>query len=260
MNQEKVVIVTGGIYGIGRAITLKLARAGYRVVAFGLEARQVGSVAEKGLEETRAELERQGLAADLFEADVTKAEDIGRVLDATLSSYGRVDGLVNNAAVRPRGTILETSEADWDSVIGVNLKGLFLCTKAVLPHMIVRGGGAIINIGSGSGWGKPGLLAYCASKGGVFAFSAALAYDHLRDRIRVNVVVPGRVVSGMTLDSPGTRDLLGEPTTAADRPCLPEDIANAVAFFLSDEASVISGAVLDVGCFSHQGGTGLRLL
>jgi NAD(P)-dependent dehydrogenase (short-subunit alcohol dehydrogenase family) len=255
MEHSQVVIVTGGTYGIGRAITLELARKGWNVVAFGLDERQLGSVAERGREETLAELEKAGLSAHVLTADVTKTDDVKRVVDFTISTYGRIDGLVNNAAIRPRGTILEATEADWESVMAVNLKGVFLCTRAVLPQMIDQGGGAVVNIGSGAGWGKPDLLAYSTSKAGIFAFSSALAYDHLRDHIRVNVVVPGRTESGMTLDSPGMRVLLSQATTAAGRPCRPQDIANAVAFLLSGEAEVISGAILDVGCFSHQGGS-----
>lgn len=249
----RVVIVTGGTYGIGRAVTVALAQRGWTVVACGLDARQVGSVAENGRAGTRAELDRLGLGADLLEADVSRAADVQCVVDHAVAAYGRVDALVNNAAIHPSGTILETSEEVWDRVIDVNLKGMFLCARAVLPHMIARGGGAIVNVGSGSGWGKPNLLAYCASKGGVFGFSAALAYDHLRDHVRVNVVVPGGgVVTGMTEGLPSLAR--SAQTTVLGRNTLPMDVAQAVAFLLSDEAAMISGAVLTVGCFDGQGG------
>jgi len=178
--------------------------------------RQIGSAAENGREGTRAELERLGLAADLLEADVSRADDVRRVVEFTIGKYGRVDALVNNAGIHPSGTILETTEEVWGQAIDVNLKGMFLCAKAVLPILIEQGGGAIVNIGSGSGWGRGNLLAYCASKGGVFGLSAALALDHLHDHIRVNVVVPGGgVVSGMNevrpyLGQGGSRPLPGE--------------------------------------------------
>jgi NAD(P)-dependent dehydrogenase (short-subunit alcohol dehydrogenase family) len=118
------------------------------------------------------------------------------------------------------------------------------------------GDGAIVNIGSGAGWGKAGLLAYGASKGGIFALSSALAYDHLEDRIRINVVVPGpQTASGMVEIMEGSGPL-PKILTASGRNNQPRDIANAVAFLLSDDAAQISGAVLDVGAFSHQGGIG----
>src|SRR5438093_348087 len=162
MAEGKVAIVTGGTYGIGRGITLRLASEGHRVVAFGLDARQIGSAAENGREGTKSELERLGLNADLFEADVANEDEVVRVVEFALRKYGRVDALVNNAAIHPSGTILETTRQIWDQVIAVNLTGPFLCTKAVLPHMIEQGGGAIVNIASRASWGQPNLLAYTA--------------------------------------------------------------------------------------------------
>jgi NAD(P)-dependent dehydrogenase (short-subunit alcohol dehydrogenase family) len=255
-----VAIITGGTYGIGRAITLALARRGFRVVAFGLEARQPSSLAEHAIPALAAELEAAGLDALLLEADVSKAVDVERVVELALARHGRIDGLVNNAAIGPLGSVLETPEEVWDRVVAVNLKGVYLCCRAVLPQMIRQGGGAIVNIGSGAGWGKPNMAAYSASKGGLFALSAALAYDHFHDRIRVNTVVPGGggIVTGMSLGRVGGDRAVfaarGAPGTAAGRTATPEDVAGAVCFLLSEEAAAISGTVLDVGCFSHQGG------
>jgi NAD(P)-dependent dehydrogenase (short-subunit alcohol dehydrogenase family) len=179
-----------------------------------------------------------------------------------MTCYGRIDGLVNNAAIGPLGDVTKTAEDVWDRVIDVNLKGVYLCCKTVLPHMIARGGGAIVNIGSGAGWGKPNMAAYGASKGGILALSMALAHDHFASHIRVNTVIPGGggIVTGMSVGRVG-----GDPAqlaarkpagTVAGRSTTPQDVANAVAFLLSDEAAVISGTVLDVGCFAHQGGRG----
>ena len=263
MADGKVAIVTGGTFGIGRAITCELARRRYRVVAMGLEARQIGSEAENGAAATRAALAREQLAADILEGDVSVAADVQRVVDFALARHGRLDVLVNNAAIHPRGTIIEISEEVWDRVIDVNLKGMFLACKAAIPHMAKQGGGAIVNVGSGSGWGKPDLLAYCASKGGVFGFSAALAHDHLKDHIRVNVVVPGGTDTGMTAVADVT--FTAAPTlraraemltrlarnTVSGRANQPEDIAKAVVFLASDDSGQISGAVLPVGCFSQ---------
>jgi NAD(P)-dependent dehydrogenase (short-subunit alcohol dehydrogenase family) len=253
-----VVIVTGGTFGIGQAISLTLAERGHQVVAFGLDSPQPSSIAANGTASLRAAAAERGLTLDAREADVSNAEDVGGIVDFTLGKFGRIDALVNNAAIGPLGTILDTPEELWDRVIDVNLKGPFLCCKAVLPHMIAAGGGSIVNTGSGAGWGKPNMFAYASSKGGIFAFSAALAYDFFRDHIRVNVVIPGGggIATGMSIGRVG-----GDPAklsrtggTAAGRPATGEDIARAVAFLLSPDAEVISGAVIDVGSFAHQGG------
>jgi NAD(P)-dependent dehydrogenase (short-subunit alcohol dehydrogenase family) len=254
-----VVIVTGGTFGIGRAITTVLARTGHKVTAFGLETRQVSSTAEQAIPSLRQELQDLGLDADLFEADVSVAADVQRIVEHTLAKHGRIDALVNNAAIGPLGTVLDTPEEVWDRVIDVNLKGMYLCCRAVLPHMIRQGRGAIVNIGSGAGWGKPNMAAYSASKGGIFALSTAIAYDHLHDGIRVNTVVPGGggIVTGMSVGRVGgdaEKVKAVPPGTAAGRAATPDDIARAVRFLLSEDADVISGTVIDVGCFAHQGG------
>ncbi len=256
----RVVVITGGTFGIGAGISVELARRGWRVVAFGLDAPQLSSVARDGSKALRQELKTQNLDAEVLEADVSNSGDIARVVEHTMSRYGRIDALVNNAAIGPLGSVLQTTEEVWDRVVAVNLKGVYLCCKAVLPHMIARGGGAIVNVGSGAGWGKPNMAAYAASKGGVHALSMALAYDHFADRIRVNTVIPGGggIVTGMSLGRVGgdPEKLAARKTagTVAGRSTTPADVAKAVAFLLSDDAAVISGTVLDVGCFAHQGG------
>jgi NAD(P)-dependent dehydrogenase (short-subunit alcohol dehydrogenase family) len=259
MSTAPVTIVTGGTFGIGRAITLTLAARGHHVVAFGLEARQVSSVAEDAIPGLRAELAARGLEAELMEADVAEEADVARVVARTLALHGRVDALVNNAAIGPLGTVLETDPALWDRIMAVNLRGAYLCARAVIPHMRAQGGGAILNIGSGAGHGKPRMAAYAASKGGLHALTQALAYDHFHDRIRVNTVIPGGggIITGMSLGRVGgdpARFGKGAPGTAAGRVATGEDLAEAVAFLLSPAAAVISGTVLDVGCFAGQGG------
>lgn len=259
MTVSRVVIVTGGTFGIGRAITLRLAELGHRVVAFGLETPQVSSTAAAAIPELAAKLKGRGLQAELIEADVSRASDVARVVDVTLARHGRIDALVNNAAIGPLGTVLDTDEALFDRILAVNLKGPYLCSRAVLPHMIASGGGTIVNIGSGAGWGKPNMAAYSASKGGLFALGAAMAYDFLHYRIRVNTVVPGGggIVTGMSVGRVGgdmTRVGQAAPGTAAGRPASGDDVANVVAFLISPEAEAISGAIIDVGCFAQQGG------
>jgi NAD(P)-dependent dehydrogenase (short-subunit alcohol dehydrogenase family) len=254
-----VVIVTGGTFGLGQSITVELARRGCQVVAFGLAQPQVSSTAQ-GTASVLGELEQAGCKADILQADVSQAADVERVLKYALARYGAVHGLVNNAAIGPLGTVLDTQEDLFERIVDVNLKGTYLMSRAVLPHMIRQGGGSIVNIGSGAGYGKPNMAAYAASKGAILALSMAMAYDHFHDHVRVNVAIPGGggIVSGMSVGRVGG-DLQAftsrpAPGTAAGRPATGRDLANAVAFLLSDEAATISGTVLDVGCFARQGG------
>jgi NAD(P)-dependent dehydrogenase (short-subunit alcohol dehydrogenase family) len=252
-------VVTGGTFGIGRAIALGLARRGWPVVAFGLEARQVSSIAGDGVASLRDELASLGAASEALEADVSDEADVARVMGLALSRFGRIGALVNNAAIGPLGTVLDTDPALFDRILAVNLRGPYLCCRAAVPHMAAAGGGAVVNIGSGAGWGKPNMAAYAASKGGLHALSQALAYDHFHDRVRVNTVIPGGggIVSGMSLGRVGGDPArLGKdaPGTAAGRPATGDDVAAAVAFLVSPEAAAISGTVLDVGCFAQQGG------
>lgn len=254
-----VIIVTGGTFGLGQSITVDLARRGHQVVAFGLAQPQVSSTA-KGIDSVLKELEQAGCKADVLEADVSRAEDVQRVVDHTISRYGVINGVVNNAAIGPLGTVLSTEEAIFEKIFDVNVKGTYLMCRNALPHMIQAGGGSIVNIGSGAGYGKPNMAAYAASKGAIVALTMAMAYDHFHDHIRVNVAIPGGggIVSGMSVGRlGGDIDALRRkpaPGTAAGRPATGQDLANAVAFLLSEESATISGTVIDVGCFAHQGG------
>lgn len=269
-----VTIVSGGTSGLGAAVTVELARRGHRVVAFGLAARQVSSTAE-GSGELHAALDAARLSAgmletglletdvletDVLEADVSNAADVARVAAHAIERYGRIDGLVNNAAIGPLGSVLDTDEALFERIVDVNLKGTYLMSRAVLPQMIAQGGGAIVNVGSGAGYGKPNMAAYAASKGGILALSTAMAYDHFHEHVRVNVVIPGGggIVSGMSVGrfgGDGDRFLRrGAPGTVAGRPATGVDLAHAIAFLLSADAATISGTVIDVGCFANQGG------
>src|SRR4030095_16438457 len=193
-----------------------------------------------------SELKERGLQADLMEAGVSNPGDGPQVVSTRVLLDGSTAALGENAAIGPLGTVLDTDETTFDRIMAVNLKGPYLCSRAVLPHMIRNGGGAIVNIGSGAGWGKPNMAAYSASKGGVFALSAAMAYDFLHHRIRVNTVVPGGggIVTGMSLGRAGgdpSRLGRGAPGTAAGRPATGDDIANAIAFLISPEAATNFG-------------------
>ncbi len=228
-------------------------------MAFGLEERQLSSTAGHSIEELRGEARSRALAVEVLEADVAQAEDVQRVLGHVLQVFGRVDGLVNNAAIGPLGTVLDTSEADFDRIVAVNLRGPYLTSRAVLPHFIAQGGGAIVNIGSGAGWGKHNMAVYSATKGALFGLTMAMAYDHFAQRVRVNLVIPGGggIITGMSVGRMGgdvAKAAAGAPGTAAGRPATGDDVAKAVAFLLSNDAEVISGTVVDVGCFAGQGG------
>jgi NAD(P)-dependent dehydrogenase (short-subunit alcohol dehydrogenase family) len=256
-----VTIVTGGTFGLGLEISLELARRGHRVVAFGLEEPQISSTAQ-GLDTLRQQAASAGLASriDILAADVSDESDVQRVVSHALQRHGRIDGLVNNAAIGPLGTVLNTPPEVFDRIFQVNVKGIYLMCRAVIPPMQQQGGGSIVNIGSGAGHGKPNMAAYAASKGAVLALSAALAYDHFADHVRVNVAIPGGggIVSGMSVGRFGgdhalftSRKVAG---TVAGRPATGTDLAHAVAFLLSPDAQTISGTVIDVGCFAQQGG------
>lgn len=256
-----VTIVSGGTFGLGQAITLSLARRGHRVLAFGLGEAQVSSTAA-GFDSLRAALAGAGAQdrVELMDADVSDPAAVERVVRRAIERHGRVDGLVNNAAIGPLGTVLDTEPEMADRILAVNVRGVYLTSRAVIAHMRVSGGGSIVNIGSGAGYGKPNMALYAASKGAVLALSAAMAYDHFHDRIRVNVAIPGGggIVSGMSVGRAGGDEALFRsrpaPGTAAGRPATGEDLASAVAFLLSEEAAAVSGTVLDVGCFANQGG------
>lgn len=230
-GSEPVAIVTGGRGAIGAGIVAVLRKRGHRVVV-----------------------------ADLPDCDITVADDVNGLVARVLEAHGRVDALINNAAIGPLGTVVDTDEATWDRIVDVNLKGAFLMSRAVLPHLVAGGGGAIVNVGSGAGHGKANMAAYAASKGGLFALGAAMAYDHFHDGVRVNTVVPGGggIPSGISLERFGGSAeeyaSLPHAGSVAGRPVNPVDVGNAVAYLLSDEAAAVTGTVLDVGAMANQGG------
>jgi NAD(P)-dependent dehydrogenase (short-subunit alcohol dehydrogenase family) len=152
-----VIIVTGGTFGLGQSITVDLAQRGHQVVAFGLAQPQVSSTAQ-GLDSLRAELDKAGVKANVLEADVSSAADVQRVIEHTLSEYGAIHGLVNNAAIGPLGTVLTTDEATFEKILDVNVKGTYLMSRAVLPHMIRASGGSIVNFGRRLRQGQHGGL------------------------------------------------------------------------------------------------------
>jgi 3-oxoacyl-[acyl-carrier protein] reductase len=237
---DRVAIVTGSGRGIGRAIALKLAETGASVVLndFG-EAAPVDSVAE----EIRA-MKRQSLA---ILADVSSSSDVESMVETAVATYGRVDILVNNAGITRDQIVLRMSDEDWDRVINVNLKSVFLCTRAVLRQMIRQRWGRIINIASIVGIvGNAGQANYASAKAGIIGFTRTIAKEVASRGITANAIAPGFIDTQMTqqLDENQRQELQKRIPVG----CLgsPRDVAEAVAFLASEEASYITGQVLNV--------------
>ena len=225
---DRVAIITGGGRGIGRAIALAFAREGAKVVICSRTWVEVEKVA--------AELKRFGGEALPVVADVTDEESVSSLVGRTQERFGRVDLLVNNAGVWLPGDLQGYSLADWETTMAANLRGVFLCTRAVFGPMREGGGGKIINISSIRGKeGYPGMAAYCASKFGVIGFTQALAEEWEPFNIKVNAVCPGPVDTAFA-----------EGAARDEIRILPEDVADLVVFLASDEADYISGEAITV--------------
>jgi NAD(P)-dependent dehydrogenase (short-subunit alcohol dehydrogenase family) len=242
---NKVALITGGTSGIGEATALLFAREGAKVTITGRDEKRGRAVAE--------EVVKDGGKAVFVRTDVRRPEDCGRAVKETLSNYGALDILFNNAGVFFPHTAIECTEEEWDLQMDINLKGTFLMSKAVLPHMIEKRHGVIIN--NSSGWGIAGgdaAVAYCASKGGVVLLTKAMAIDHGRQGIRVNCICPGDVDTPMLPEDARMRGLKWEDYLAgcANRPMgrigTADEIAKAALFLASDDSSFMTGAALVV--------------
>src|SRR4051812_22993288 len=187
--EKRVVIVSGASFGIGRGVATHLARAGYAVTAFGLEDPQPGSAAQATMADVEAALRAASPDVVALRADVSRARDVDRVVAATLRRFGRIDAVVNNAAIRPLGSISDIDEKLWDRTFAVNVRGVYLLSRTAIPHLRETRG-AIVNIGSASGWGRPNMAAYSASKAALLGLSLAMSHDLRPAGVRVNLVVP----------------------------------------------------------------------
>jgi NAD(P)-dependent dehydrogenase (short-subunit alcohol dehydrogenase family) len=239
----KVAFVTGAANGIGRAAALAFAREGANVV--------VADISEQGNQETARMIEGLGGRALAVRCDVTRTEDVKAALDKTIEAFGRLDFAFNNAgSEQPITATADLTEAEWDRIVAVNLRGAFLCMKHEIPLMLKHGGGAIVNTSSGAGVkGFKGQAAYAAAKHGVVGLTKAAALDYAPRNIRVNAVCPGIIDTPMMDRFTGgaaagrERVIAQEPVGRMGRP---EEIANAVVWLCSDAAAFVVGHAMVV--------------
>jgi NAD(P)-dependent dehydrogenase (short-subunit alcohol dehydrogenase family) len=238
----KVAFVTGAGSGIGRATALAFAREGARVV--------VTDVSEQGNEETARMIEQAGGQALALTCDVRRTEDVKRALDRTIETFGRLDVAFNNAGVEQGPVALaDLAEEDWDRILDIDLRGIFLCMKYEILQMLKQGGGAIVNTSSGAGVKGFKGAAYVAAKHGVIGLTRAAALEYALSNIRINAVAPGIIdTSMMQRFTGGTTE--GRESVISQEPIgrmgRPEEIAAAVLWLGSDAASFVTGATMVV--------------
>jgi 3-oxoacyl-[acyl-carrier protein] reductase len=239
----KVVIVTGGGSGIGKVYSQRFAEGGAKVV--------LADIAGEAAEQTAETIRQAGGGAISAPTDVADPDSVQRMVDCSVAQWGRIDGLINNASlmsVLPRGDWFKIPLDDWDRVMAVNLRGMFLCCRAVYPYMKRQGGGRIVNISSSRIWrGDPNRLHYTTSKAGVIGFTRALAREVGRDKIGVNAITPGFTESETQITSSSSNYVAGhEQGRAFARPQYPDDLVGAAMFLISDASGFITGQTINV--------------
>jgi 3-oxoacyl-[acyl-carrier protein] reductase len=240
--KDRVAIVTGGGRNIGRAIAYRLAELGCAVV--------VCARTQKEIDHTAGVIQEQGGRSIAVSCDVSKEEDVARVVDATLKFFGRIDFLVNNAGNYLEKSISDTTNEEFDETVNANLRGAFLGTKAVVPHLKDAPSGRIVNVASLLGLIPSSNVAlYCAAKAGLIGFSQALARELHSAGVNVNAVCPGAVTTAedQVIELEETRPVLGHRL-------IPRDVADVVAYLLTDPSSQITGAAIEI-----PGATGFRV-
>lgn len=239
--KNKIAIITGAGSGIGRAIALAFSKEGAKTV--------IADWSEEGGKETAQQIKKQDGEAVFVKTDVSNSGDIDKMVKTCLDNFGQIDILVNNAGIVKFGSLHEMSEEDWDQVLDVDLKSVFLGSKKVIPEMIKQGKGKIINITSIAGMvGFDKTSAYCAAKGGMIALTKEMTLEYASKKINVNCIAPGVIKTAMTKDmlaDPATKQLL-ETSTLYPRLGEPEDIAQAAVYLASNESDFVNGEVLVV--------------
>lgn len=238
--ENKIALVTGASRGIGRAIAIKLASEGAKVVI-----NYAGN--QSKAEEVKNEIESNGSEAFIIQADVSKSNEVEEMIAKVIDKFGKIDILVNNAGITRDGLLMRMKDSDFDEVINTNLKGVYNCTKMISKLMIKQRSGRIVNMASIVGiTGNAGQTNYAAAKAGIIGFSKSAAKELASRGITVNVVAPGFIQTDMTsvLTDNVKETMLKE--IPLGRIGLPDDIANAVNFLVSDEASYITGQVIRV--------------
>lgn len=235
-QKKKTVVITGAGKGIGKGIAIALAKEGYNIV--------VSDITMEDCEKVAGQIKEAETQALAVKCDVSNKKEVEELFSKVSEEFGKVDVLVNNAGIYPFTAFGDMTEADWDKIMGVNMKGVFFCTKEALKNM--PEGGRIINISSiAATVGFTGLVHYCASKGGVNAFTRALSLELAPRKITVNAVAPGAI------DTPGAQSTEEVKQQTIDEIPLKrmgksEDIANAVAFLASEKSSYITGQAIIV--------------
>ena len=237
---DKVVLITGSAQGIGKAIALKFAKEGFKIALNDI------SFQEENLKKTKEEIEKLGTEAKYYLADVTKYEEVEKMIKEIEKDFQRLDVLVNNAGIIKDRTLAKMTPKEWQDVIDVDLTGVFNCTKAALP-LIIANQGNIISISSVVGQrGNFGQTNYAAAKAGIIGFTKSLAKEVGRFGVRVNAIAPGFIETKMVESVPEEVKIMVKKLTALGRFGKPEEVANLVYFLASDNASFITGAIINI--------------
>lgn len=247
MTEARVAIVTGAGQGIGKAIAMSFHKKGACLAIVDLNP----DIAEK----TASEINAAGGRAFAFQADVSRVDDIKKMVEAVIAAFGRIDILINNAGILHKTPIEDITEDEWDRIMAINLKSVFFVTQQALPYMKERGYGRIVNISSLAGrmGGYANGVAYSASKAGIIGLSRAFATRLAQFGITVNAVAPGTTETDLIKQLPKENIEMLKQSIPMKRLGKPENIADTVAFLASDEAEFITGAVIDINGGIYMG-------